>query len=353
MAKYSKNQYAGFSVVGKVVGTNGKDFYKEGKTKSGKDSYSVRFALAPDKEGNGRVYVECTGYSGIDIMYMSKDRDANNPIKYCKTLTEAQAFEKSKEYADGKYFMSNGISVKFEGMENATVVPKPMAIKMMADKLQEGQSFRVMGKIEYNPSINKEGNLVTYKKLEIEKIYISNVDVQSEEHELESAFKQKFVFEEISKANVEKNETPYFEMSGKFIIENKDGIKVGKNTFRVYNDKLALAIRKNIKPFTEMEIAGNIISKLLESEPVQADEWGEVPTAYQTYAKTENYFEVTFANKESFDTEKFNEKELNDWVKNQNVYGKTTEQKEKEVASDDFGIDNKSVASDDDDDFWN
>lgn len=339
--KFGKKQQKGsFTLVGKVKGTSGKNFFVEGETKTGKISRTFNIGIETDLDGN-RIYVGGKAYSKVDAIFYNKEkkmtvkRPFDERAKFL-TLPEAEGFQSTQS-------LGFGLTGDKEDNKNVHIYD---AIPMITGGLEEDMEVRVIGEIEYSSYQNKNGEKVSKKDFVVKRIYKSEVDMTKENYEPISDFKQELIYVGLDKVEVEKDEKPYMELTA-LVMQYQT---LERAVFRIYNVGLAKTIKKNCKPYTAMTVTGNLISKTVADEVVETkDDWGVAPKSYKAFTKRETYMEIMSVDPATFDTESYTQEELDKILTEQSLYGKDDKKDDEENVKDDFGTPSKNVTADEED----
>lgn len=324
-------QKSDFNLVGTVQGKGGAWFLKESTTSTGKDARELRFNVKTNLQNN-LPQVILKGYSDTELMVWKNEE---------KELLRVPFAQREEWIANNKgdknLSIINGVSIKLGDMEEVETLHVFDAIAKIAENINNDDTVRVIGTIDYSSYRDKKtGNVVSRKDFTIKRIYKSEINMLDEHFVETSDFRENFIFQEINPCILTEEEKkdkvePYYEVIGL----NMGFKTLDKVNFRVYNSKLAKTLKKAVKPFTAMQATGNIISQLVTESVEEADDgWGETAKSYQQTKKKINYMTIIGVNKDSLDTETYPKEAMEKILANQTFFGdeKKDELSDKEVA---------------------
>jgi hypothetical protein len=343
--------YGSFIMRGKVLGCAKENFYKDQKTKTGKDRRSVNFGIQVSKDTV--MYVQFDGMPQKEVLFFGKKKDGSKDrvtVEWKNRYTFKQ---------DGYRMM--GVNVGLEkttnekGVEvNDKKVLAPFdAALYVKENLRDGSSVFVKGNIEYG-HYSQQGSDEVIRTVKFVPNQISlceDVDFDAVDesgkftYEVKSNFEQKIVF-----TGIEKDE----EKKGNFIVSAKivrsDGIE--DTTFNLEDEAFAKTLHSKIKPFTAMDVFGNLETvRNTDTVEVETDDgWGGKNPMERLNTPYKVIRLITGGKKESVDTENYTEKKIEQALKQL----ATAENKEKSFDSqdDNWGSSSKDKPTEEEDTPW-
>ena len=143
--------------------------------------------------------------------------------------------------------------------------------------------------------------------------------------------------------NEEDKDDIKFEVEGKIVTYNS----IEDTSFIIRDTKLASLFKKNLKPYTALEVWGKINNRVETEETEEVDCWGEKNNFDTVKRSFIRELVITGANPNSFDTETYTEEALDEAVRALKEFGEdgTTN------SSDEWGSAAPSSTDDSDDDW--
>ena len=289
-----------FQVRGIVSGVEKDSFYKETNTKTGVSMRMINFGVEFDK--GKTLYVGINGLTR-DKVYFSKtfkDEDGKN-----KTITEAVNWNDRNMFSKEGY-RPIGINIGLtkttdsQGKEvnNNKTYCDYDACKVISSYLQDGQSVFVKGNIEY--STYESRRFVRFVPTQIS-LTSKPVDFESEDYKVVANFTQPIVFMDIEKREDQ------FAVNAKIVGYNT----VEDAEFVIENAKLANTFRKNLSPYTAIEVHGDIDVHInTDNVDDEDDGWGESNKMKRINNPVERVLVIHGADKDTIDTDTYTESEI-------------------------------------------
>lgn len=261
-----------FSVSGHVYGVLSKRFYSESVTQNGQSRRSLQFAVQVDPEN--KVYVELSA-APTDRVYFSKNIEENGKRSASvESVKWADRKSKAAEALVKDGYRMMGVSVGIErkiderGTESNDVVTLAPydAAEYLSSHLRDDMPVLVRGNIRYSSYNGRR-----YRRFEITHIYYSkkvetaHTDPNAEPNQ--SDFHCRFVYTGIA---ADPSKSTRQVISAKIIGYNT----VEDTEFLIENGAIAQNIRRNIKPYSMIEVDGNIVNRKLEEDVADQGCWG-------------------------------------------------------------------------------
>lgn len=336
-----------YQLKGIVSGTEKDGFYKEIKTKSGKDMRFINFGISYDNDET--LYSSVSGMEQ-DKVYFSKRAD--EPGK--KGVTEAVAWNDRFSFnKEGFRLIGKNIGVKKKVDTDGKMVNDKKvlvdfdACKEIKDNLNDGVSVFTRGAVDYSSFVDDKGNKRVSIKLVPNQISLcADIDFTSDDYERQNNFNQVIIFMGIDKEKDDSNkDTGRFVVSAKIVTYST----IEDVEFIITDSKLAGMFKKNLKPYNAIKVSGNMVSSVQTESVVDDDDnWGESDAMEKVSVPTKREFIITGAKGSSIDRELYTEENINDAIAKINNANK---------AENDFGgssndSDWGSVSDDDEDEAW-
>lgn len=333
-----------FQICGVVSGTESDNFYKDSLSSEGKSYRKISFAVEINK--GKKIY--CSLFSTPkENVYFYK-----NKTETTEAVTKPVKWENRYNFNEEGYNLIGGVHLGLEKIvditgktvNNRVVCTEYDACKIISEKLKDGMSVFVKGKIEH--SIYKDKHQTNFIPTQIS-LCSKPVDFEDDN------FKEKAEFEEtICFMSVEQNhETKDFEV----VAKNISYKKICDVNYFIKNETLAKTFRKKLKPYTSIRVSGKI-DVVIETEEISTDDvWGEVNPMKKISSPVTRNLVITGAEPDTIDNEIYSEEIIDKVLAKikaskdaQNDFKTLTG---KSVDSDDNWGDSVSI-SDDDDDVW-
>lgn len=316
-----------FQVIGIVSGTDKDNFYKQITTKNDKPMRMINFGV--EFKSDSKIYV---GFNGMEqeYVYFSKQTKDDNG----KTKTETEKVNWRDRFTYKKEgFRPIGVNVgvtkiiddKGKEVNDKKVLHQYDACKEIGDNLIDGVSVFVKGNITYSTYEGKHQTRFEPNQVSLCK----PVDFENQEFVPMANFQQRIIFMGI-KPNEDKT---------KFIVDAKI---VTYNTiedaeFVIVDSKLATLFKKNLKPYTSIDVWGDISVEKNETEVEEDDGWGEVNPMKRTNSPDIRELIIKGADPKSIDKEVYSQDKLDEAIEKLKNNKKAKEEYEGSESSDGWG----------------
>jgi hypothetical protein len=293
-------QRGNFEVKGIVTNTLKESFFKETKTKTGKDFRALNFGITFDK--NQTLFVNLTGMPMENVYYSKRGEKGEKPTTLPVPWKERHTFRKEGFSLIGvNCGLTKTTDEKGKELNDIKHLTPFDACKYISENLKDDMSVYIRGNIEYSHYANQAGELQHNSKLVVTQISLCKpVDFEATGFEPDAQFTQPFVFMGVRK------EDPNFAVEAKVV----NYATVEDTEFVVENPKLADNFRKNVKPFTALKTWGDIrtVKNTDTVEESSSDDgWGEKNAMDRVFGQYRKTFIVTGADPESMDRETYTE----------------------------------------------
>ena len=332
-----------FQLKGVVTGTEKENFYKEIKTKTGKEMRIVNFGVNYAK--NSTLYVNKQGMEQ-DNVYFSKRAEEKGAKSETVKVPWSERFSYNR---DGFRLIGNNIGVKKKVDETGkTVNDKKVlvdfdACKEIHDNLRDDNSVFIKGNVEFSSFIDNNGNKKSSVKLVPTQVSLcADCDFDEEDYKQQNDFNQVIIFMGI---DAEKNGN---KPTGRFIVSAKivTYSTIEDVEFIIENKDLANKFHKSLKPYYAIKVSGHMVTSTQTEEVEDDDNWGEEDAMSKVSAPTKREFIITGATGSSVDKELYTE---------QNVTEAIAKIAKANKAENDFGSDSDEwgeTSDDDEEEAW-
>lgn len=331
-----------FSFRGIVTGTDKDGFYTDKKTQTGKLFRAVSFGIEYDKDK--RDFISLNGMERDSVFFSKTEKvDGKN-----KTTVEKVAWKDRDSFSKegfGLIGINLGlVKIQQDGKEvnDKKTMVEFDACKYIGENLKDGQSVFIKGSIDYSTYNGKH-----YTKFVPQQISLCTKDIDFED---ESFKTNNFFTQTVVLMGVKKDET--CKDRKKFIVSAKT---IGYSNiedveFVIYdNEKLAKNL-KSLKPYTAIEIHGNIVvATSVDTVEEEDDGWGDSNPMERNNAPFVRELVITGADKESIDTELYSEEAVESAIAKLAAKDKTN--KEYGNSDDGWGSVNGDSGNDEDDEW--
>lgn len=300
-----------FQVRGIVSGTKSKRFYSSGKSQNGTNWNAVEIGVKIAE--NKFVYVKLNGFVRDEVFYYKKGENGAKG-------TTARVKWNDRRKSPGKDYRLIGINISTGKDEDGKNINETFveydAVEWIKENLSDGDSVFIKGNMVFSSYTDREGN--TRKKTELVPTQISYtqkpVDFDAEDYKEMAEFENTIVFREISKEEDENGKA-----TGRFILS---GYSVGYNTvepvsfpIEAEHAGVANAIRKKMKPGNSIQTFGRV--SVINNIVAEDDGWGSTETSpmEKVAGSTKREYIVYKVNGDTFDTETYTEKTINEALK--------------------------------------
>ena len=320
-----------FKVKGKITGTASKRFYTEKTTKTGKDFRNVNFGVSYDEQKS--VYMNLNGLPQQNV-YFSKRGDNG------KTETKAVPWANRNKFNENGWRMI-GVNLGLQKTEdengNSVNLKKTMApydaCEYIKANAKDDESVFVRGQLEFSSYMNDKGEIRRSLKYVPNQVSLCQpVDFEAYDDDKNKPvhdFEQNIVFMSIDKEKDDDGRD-----TGRFVVEAKiiTYSDIVDAEFVVTNAKLAANLRKTLKAYNSISVHGKIeVSHDIQEETTD-DGWGDENPFKVTNSPSKVELIITGADKDSIDTETYNEKNVTEALKKirnaknaENKFGDTKE----------------------------
>ena len=268
------------NVAGITKGCKNDKFYEMKKSQNTGNTYNSML-LGVTYDDDATIWMNSMGFKKKSVFFNKYDKETK------KSDTKEIPWDNYKTYKEDGYSLIGGITCGLEKKtdengKTSNVVKKLAefdALPYIHEHLSDDMSVFCKAAVEFSTYINKDGDTVTSRKLNINQVSRLKEDIVDDEGKFNydgiekspiNDWKGKFCFESIEKDD----ETKRFIVNG-FFIGYED---VARVSFFIDDAKLANLIKKNVKPYTEISCDGkiNVIHDVEEVEEVdEEDVWGD------------------------------------------------------------------------------
>lgn len=289
--------------------------YIDKTDKNGNPFHMLQFAVQTAPES--KVYVNLMGGVRGSVYYSKPSKEKGK-----KSETTQVAWDKrfTKPTEDSKLIgISVGLKKDESGKKNITeVLTEFDATEKIHNELKDETPVFVRGDIDFSSFTSNNGDLKRSTKFNIKNIYLSDagaLDFAKEDFVPINEFKQKIVFMGIEK--VDDNDDPHYVVSAKIVKYNS----IEDAEFIIREKGLANTFKKNLKPYTAIDVWGEILNKVETEEEETTDIWGE-QDSFKTVNK--NYIRelvIKGADPGTIDAETYNQKVMDEVLKALDEFG--------------------------------
>ncbi|MFC8685997.1 hypothetical protein [Brevibacillus porteri] len=324
-----------FQLRGIVTGMKRENALKTGETKTKKKRNVLNMGVTTAPEST--VYVTIEGMVKEEV-YFGKKSEVKGEKGETIKVPWAKRFDKQPE-GFNMYGVALGIEKDDEGNNVKKVLTEYDATTEVHKKLEDGQSVFIRGDIDYS-SFKTDDEIRKNKKFMIKNLYLAKeIDFEDEKFAEMNDFKQRIVYMGIEK--VEDKDDPRFQVNAKIVTHQT----IEETDFIIRESSLANQFRKNLKPYTAIDVWGNIYNKVdsEEMEEPSKKAWGKEDSFKRLNKNYIRELVITGADPESIDTETYTEKIIEEALKVLKEFGDSEEKsswgnkqrKEEDEGSDD------------------
>ena len=315
-----------FQLRGLVTGVEKGNFYTEKKTRTNKDMRIVNFGV--NVENGKAVYLNLNGMVKDSVCFSKKDKDGKIEVKKIQWNNRSTF----NEDGYGLIGINLGLEKDDDGKNIKVTKTEFDACKEISMFLKDDMSVFSKGKIEYSSFKDNNGNVKRSTKFIPQQISLTSkpIDLEDENYEVKSDFKQQIVFMGIEKRD------------GKFVVSAKiiTYSTIEDAEFIIKDEKLAGVFKKNLKPYNAITVYGNISVEESVGEVGDDDCWGAEDPTKSVNSPTIRELVITGATPSTIDKTTYTEQIIDEAIAKLN---------QSQEAQDDWGKPNNS---DDDDDEW-
>ena len=303
-----------FQVAVIINGTERDKFYTNKKTKTGKDFRAVNFGCAYDDKKS--VYMSMNGMPQQKVYFSKRDQASGK--------TETQAVDwvnRNKFNAEGWRMIgvNLGLTKTVDSNGKAVNDKKTMtqfdACDYIGATLKDDMSTFIRGNLEFSSFMDGEGNIRRSIKYVPNQISLcKDIDYSAYDdvdNKPKHDFTQTIIFTSIEKESENNKDTGRFVLSAKIVTYSD----IVDTQFIVVDNKLAGVFKKNLKPYTAIEVHGKIEVTHSVQETVEEDCWGEANAMNSVSAPSKTEMIITGAKPSSIDRESYTEKNVADAIK--------------------------------------
>jgi len=300
-----------FQLKGLVTGTEKDGFYKESQTSTKKDMRRVNFGITFCEDKT--LYVNLQGMPKDDVFFSKTGKNGEKPETVKVPWAQRHTFNREGFSLIG---VNIGLTKIIDGKGNQVNEKKRLtefdACKEVNDCLKgkDGVSVFVKGKIEYSSFTGNNNELKRNVKLVPNQISLcDDVKFDDEKFTPVNDFTQTIIFMGIDPEK--ENDKP----TGRYIVEAKIVTyqTIEDAEFIITDAKLAQQFKKNLKPYTAIEVHGKL-DTFTETEVVNDDCWGEENAMEKVTAPTRREMIITGAKPSTIDTETYKKELLEDAI---------------------------------------
>lgn len=296
---------------GIVTGTKKDKFFVQSKTQDQRDVNALEFGVKVDNDST--VYVK-NRETKLDKVYFHKRSETKGEKGTTKEVPYAN-YENFNEEGYNIIGMTNGLTrVKGEdGKEKCELVTLPNydAIKHLADGLEDDMPVFIKGTINFGSYMNKKEEMKRSTDFVPTSVFASSpIDFDAEDFEPTAKFKQKIIFMGIEKDDTNKDDAK-FVLSAKIVKYST----IEDTEFIIRDGLLAKVLKKNLKPYTAVDIWGYINNYEDKEEVEVEDAWGMADPFAQKYKSFIRELVVTGADPGSVDKETYTEELVDEALK--------------------------------------
>lgn len=326
-----------FQVQGTVLGMKKDSAFQEKLTKTNKKMRFSKFGVKTSKDNT--IYLDLNGMVKDKVYFGKRDKETG------KYETKKVLWDQRNTFNE-KDFRMMGVNIGIEQYidENGKKQNKKKimqefdACEYIAQNLKDGTDVFTRGKIEFSSFLNQKGEMSRGTKFIPNQISAlkSPIDMEAEDYVEKSDFTQNIIF-----MNVELDDSDPNDKKGLLQAKVVTYSTIEDVEFVIRNKDLFQTLKKNLKPYTGIQVYGKILNKAL-SEEVEVNNWGEANPMEQVNKVYIMELEITGANPDSIDTETYTKanieealraikefggvkNESNDSVSNNDNWGSTSE----------------------------
>lgn len=300
-----------FQVCGIVNGVEGEKFYTEKKTKTGKDFRAVNFGCEYDERKS--LYMNLTGMPQQYVYFSKRDKNTK------KTDTQPVAWANRNKFNEDGY---NMIGVKL-GLEktkddegNIVNDKKTMhqfdACEYISEHLQDDASVFIRGDVSFESFMDSNGDIVRKVKYVPNQISLcKDVDFSeySENRPPKHNFTQTIVFMGIEEEMIDGEITGRYAVSAKIVTYSD----IVDTQFIIKNKSLAILFKRNLKPYTAIEVSGCIDAVHIVTE--SNDGWGKKNSMRRVNTPVKFEMVIEGAEPTTIDRDTYNENNISEAIR--------------------------------------
>lgn len=304
-----------FQLEGLITDCEKDEFYKEGKTRKNKDKRTLSFGVKT--EPDTKVTCKIQAFEK-EFVYFSKRVKNGDKTEYkTKKIPWADRHKTVEELGlgEGWSIIGSRVGLEKEMNKEGKYVNKKMTLepfdlaKYASTHMKDDQSVFINGDLEYGSFTDDSGNKRQWSRLTPTQISLlsKDIDFLDEDRQTKSVFKQTIVFTGIDQEK--ENDVP----TGRYIVYAKivGYSSIDDAEFYITNKSLAKQFKNNLKPYSSIEVWGNVTTEIkTEDVEVEDDGWGEVDPTKRVVNSARKELIITGANGKSIDTDTFKREEI-------------------------------------------
>ena len=338
-----------YQLKGIVSGVDKEGFYKERKTKTGKDMRNIKFSMTyNNKDCPFNSYLN--GMPMDNVYFSKKNKDGKTETEKV-SWSERYLFKKEGFKLIG---VKTGIT-KIANSEGKLVndikhLTAFDCCKELDQNLKDGMSLFTKGSIDFSSFVDDKGNKRSSVKLVPNQLSLcSEINFDSKDYKQQNNFSQTIIY-----MGIEQEKDDSEKPTGRYIVLAKIVTykSIEDAQFFIENKNLANTFRKKLKPYYSIHVSGCMVARI-EKESVIEDEdnWGEEDAMEKVNRPVTYEFIITGAKGNTIEKELYSEEKIAEAIaainranKAETDFGNTSSD------SDDWG--SGTDLDDDDDDAW-
>ncbi|MFJ3388888.1 hypothetical protein [Lysinibacillus sp. NPDC086135] len=300
-----------FRLRGLATGLKKEDALKSHTFTSGSEKNTAKFGVKVDQESI--VFINAEGFKTKEAHLFKQSE-----VKGEKSQKKVVPWDDRYNHEDEGFKVIGtrlGLEKDEKGKNIISTFAQYDAPEALISGLSDDTSIYVQGKIEYSSFKNRDGDAIRNKKLLADAVFLNSKDIDFEEDGFESLsdFKQTIVFIGIEKA----------ESGDKFLVEAKiiTQNSIENAEFVIYEKSLANMIKKNLKPYTSIDVSGKIINKADVEEVKETDSWGKTNSFDRANTSYTREYVIEGANPETIDVETYTQSIVDEALEKLNAKG--------------------------------
>ena len=295
-----------YQMKGIVTGTSSDRFYQNSKTSTGKDKRSVNFGLEVEK--GKTLYVSMQAFPRDEVFFFKRGENGQKGDTARVKWAERHTFNK-----EGYRLIGTNLGlVKVVGADGNMQNDKKTMVEFDAcdyigTNLKDGMSVFVKGGIEFSSYTGNDGSMRRATKFTPNQISLcGTVDFEDEKFEAQHDFTQTIVFMGVEQEKENDKATGRFIVSAKIVTYST----IEDTMFVITDSKLANMFKKNLKPYTAINVWGRIDATTLTEEVDSDDCWGESNAMTKVSAPTRRELIITGADPKTIDNTVYTQAEM-------------------------------------------
>lgn len=337
-----------YQLRGITTGTASDRFYQSNKTSTGKDKRNINFGVEVEK--GKTLYVSMQAFPRDEVFFFKRGENGQNGDTARVKWAERHTFNKEGYRligvnvgltktvgADGNMKNDNRTMVEFD------------ACDYIGTNLKDDMSVFVKGGIEFSSFKSDDGTTRRMTKFVPNQISLCKtpIDFDDEKFEAQHDFTQTIVFMGVEQEKENDKATGRFIVSAKIVTYST----IEDAMFVITDSKLANMFKKNLKPYTAINVWGKIDATTLTEEVESDDCWGEANAMTKVNAPTRRELIITGADPKTIDNTVYTKEEMESaMVKIQNAQNAQNDFADN--SSSGWGDAANLEAADDEEDVW-